>query len=130
MDAVTVDDKLYEKVASSWIAAGEFDKAVAPLERGAELATTGNLLVRLGEVQSQREDWAAASLAVDRAIAKGGLDDLGAARFLKGVALFYQGLHDEAQTWFEQARESPQHRDAADDYLAKIAELAEPDVRL
>jgi hypothetical protein len=129
-DAVTVDDKLYEKVASSWIAAGEFDKAVAPLERGAELATTGNLLVRLGEVQSQREDWAAASLAVDRAIAKGGLDDLGAARFLKGVALFEQGLHDEAQTWFEQARESPQHRDAADDYLAKIAELAEPDVRL
>jgi hypothetical protein len=52
---------------------------------------------------------------------------LGAARFLKGVALFEQGLLGEARTWFEQAREAPQHREAADGYLAKIAE---PDVRL
>ena len=129
-DAVTLDDKLYEKVASSWIAAGEFDKAVAPLERGAELATTGNLLVRLGEVHTQREDWAAASLALDRGIAKGGLDDLGAARFLKGVALFRQGLHGDARTWFEQARESEEHREAADRYLAEIAQLAGPGARL
>ncbi len=123
-ETVTVDDKAYEKLASAWIEAGEFDKAVAPLERGAELAAAGNLFVRLGEVQTQREDWAAASLALDRGIAKGGLDDLGQARFLKGVALFEQGLHGEARAWFEQARESPQHREAADRYLAEIAQLA------
>jgi hypothetical protein len=119
-DAVTLDDELYEKIANSWIEAGEFDKAVAPLERGAELATTGKLFVRLGELQGQREDWAAASLALERGIAKGGLDDLGAARFLNGVALFEQGLRAEARTSFEQARESPQHREAADAYLAEI----------
>jgi hypothetical protein len=81
-------------------------------------------------VQAQREDWPAASLALDRAITKGGLDDLGQARFLKGVALFEQGLHSDARVWFEQARESPQHREAADGYLAKIAQLVGTEVKL
>lgn len=126
-DAVTLDDELYEKLASSWIEAGELDKAVAPLERGAELATTGALFVRLGQVHAEREDWAAATAALDRAIAKGGLDDSHEARFLMGVALFQQGRHQEARAWFEQARESPKHREAADGYIAEIASrLATP----
>jgi tetratricopeptide (TPR) repeat protein len=122
-EAMKVDDKAYEKLANSWIAAGEFDKAVAPLERGAELALTGALFVRLGEVHVKREDWAAATIALDRAITKGGLDDPGDAQFLMGVALFEQGRHAAARTSFEEARESPKHRDAADSYLAEIARL-------
>ena len=39
--AVTVDDKLYEKLANCWIAAGELDKAIQPLQRAAELSGTG-----------------------------------------------------------------------------------------
>jgi tetratricopeptide (TPR) repeat protein len=121
-EAVTPDDKVYEKVAAAWIEAGEYDKAVAPLERGAELALTGALYVRLGEVQLQREDWAAATAALDRAIAKGGLGDTGNAQFLMGVALFEQARYDDARASFEHARESPKHRDAADSYLTKLAQ--------
>src|SRR5688572_21673137 len=35
---VALDEKLYEKLANCWIAAGELDKSVAPLQRAAELA--------------------------------------------------------------------------------------------
>ena len=38
---VNLDDKLYEKLANCWIAAGEFDKSVPPLQRAAEMATHG-----------------------------------------------------------------------------------------
>jgi tetratricopeptide (TPR) repeat protein len=39
---VTLDDKLYEKLANCWIAAGEFDKSLAPLTRAAEMASRGH----------------------------------------------------------------------------------------
>ena len=39
--AVNVDDKVYDKLANCWIAAGELDKAIDPLERGGELASSG-----------------------------------------------------------------------------------------
>ena len=56
---VNLDDKLYEKLANCWIAAGEFDKSLPPLQRAAEMASTGDTFIRLGEVQVQREDWPA-----------------------------------------------------------------------
>ena len=51
---VTVDSKLYEKQANCWIAAREFEKAIAPLSRAAETSGNGNLFVRLGEVFTQK----------------------------------------------------------------------------
>jgi tetratricopeptide (TPR) repeat protein len=121
--AVAPDDHAYGKLASSWIAAGELDKAVAALERGAAIAATGELFVQLGEVQVQREDWAAATIALERAIAKGGLDDPGDAQFLMGIALFEQGRHAAARASFEEALKSPKRRSAADSYLAEITRL-------
>jgi len=119
--SVTLDDKLYEKLANAWIEAREFDKAIAPLERAAELAATGKQFVRLGEVQVERRDWTAAEIALGRGIAKNGLDDVGAAQFLMGVVLFEQGRFTEARPWFAQARESPPHRETADAYIREIA---------
>ena len=72
---VNLDDKLYEKLANCWIAAGEYDKSIAPLQRAAEMAATGDTFMRLGEVQVQREDWPAAIAAVQRGIDKGQLRD-------------------------------------------------------
>jgi tetratricopeptide (TPR) repeat protein len=48
---VNVDDKLYEKLANCWIAAGEYDRAILPLTRAAEMASSGDSFIRLGEVQ-------------------------------------------------------------------------------
>ena len=119
--SVTLDDKLYEKLANAWIEARELDKAIAPLERAAELATTGRLFVRLGEVHVERQDWTAAEIALGRGVAKDGLDDLGAAQFLMGVVLFEQGRFTEARPWFAPAREARAHRETADAYIREIA---------
>lgn len=71
-----VDAAVYEKLAECWIAAREFERAVAPLQRAAELSSSGNPLVRLAEVEVEREDWPAAEGALRGALAKGGLRDI------------------------------------------------------
>jgi tetratricopeptide (TPR) repeat protein len=123
---VTLDDKLYEKLAHCWIAAGEFEQAVAPLTRAAELSSTGDSFVRLGQVHVQREDWSAAENALDHAIGKGRLSDAAGAQWLMGVSLFHQQRLEDARAWFQQAEQSEQYRQASRAYLALIeSELAE-----
>jgi tetratricopeptide (TPR) repeat protein len=46
---VNLDDKLYEKLANCWIAAGEYERAIPPLTRAAEMASNGDAFIRLGE---------------------------------------------------------------------------------
>jgi len=117
---VKVDDKLYEKLANCWIAAGELDKAVKPLQQGAELAPTGEMYVRLGEVDIQREDWAGAAAALDRGINKGQLRDTANAQMLMGIALYSEKKLGEAKTWFQRASQSEKHRQMSRGYLQLI----------
>ena len=117
---VNVDDKLYEKLANCWIAAGEFDRSITPLQRAAELSATGDMFVRLGEVQVQREDWAAATAAIQRGIDKGQLKDAGNANLLMGISHFNQKNYAEARRWFERARQSERHRKMSNDYIQII----------
>ena len=117
---VKVDDKLYEKLANCWIAAGELDKAIQPLARGAELAPTGEMFVRLGEVDIQREDWAGAQAALDKGLNKGQLKDAANAQMLLGIALFSQKKLTEAKTWFQRSAQSEKHRQMSRGYLQLI----------
>jgi len=79
-----VDAAVYEKLANCWIAAREFERAVAPLQRAAELSGSGEPLVRLAEVYVERDDWPAAEGALRRALAKGGLRNIGHVDVLLG----------------------------------------------
>jgi tetratricopeptide (TPR) repeat protein len=117
---VNVDDKLYEKLASSWIAAGELDKAIDPLQKGGDLSSSGDLFVRLGEVHIQRQDWEAAKMALSRGIEKGQLKDTGSAQLLMGIVLFNEKKLDDARTWFERAAKSQRHKAIAENYLKII----------
>jgi tetratricopeptide (TPR) repeat protein len=118
---VTLDDKLYEKLANCWIAAGELDRSIAPLTRAAELAPSGDLFVRLGEVQVQREDWNAAVAAIERGVDKGQLKDPGNAQMWLGIAHYNQKNYDEAVPFLNRARQSEKHRQLAESYLAAIS---------
>jgi tetratricopeptide (TPR) repeat protein len=117
---VDLDDKLYEKLANCWIAAGEFDKSIAPLQRAAELSANGDLFVRLGEVQVQREDWDGAIAALERGVQKGELRDPGNAQLMLGIAHYSQKEYQAARPYFERARQSERHRQIADSYLQAI----------
>jgi tetratricopeptide (TPR) repeat protein len=117
---VNLDDKLYEKLANCWIAAAEFDKSLQPLQRAAELSSNGDLFIRLGEVQVQREDWPAAITAIQRGIDKGQIKDPANAQLLLGIAHYSQKDLTAARPFFERARQSTQHRQIADSYLQAI----------
>jgi tetratricopeptide (TPR) repeat protein len=118
---VTLDDKLYEKLANCWIAAGEFDKSTAPLQRAAELSANGDIFVRLGEVHVQREDWAAAIDAIQRGLDKGQLKDPGNAQLLMGIAYFSEKKYSDARAFFERAQRIEKHRQIATSYLQAIS---------
>jgi tetratricopeptide (TPR) repeat protein len=118
---VTLDDKLYEKLANCWIAAGELERSLAPLQRAAELSSTGDLFVRLGEVQVQRDDWPAAIAAVQRGIDKGQLKDAANAQLMLGVANYRLKNYEAAVPFLERARQADRHRPMADTYLEAIA---------
>jgi tetratricopeptide (TPR) repeat protein len=119
-ELVTLDDKLYDKLANCWIAAGELDKSLGPLQRAAELAQGGDGYVRLGEVQAQREDWPAVIAAIQRGFEKGQLKDPGNADLWLGIANYSQKSFDAAVTFFQRARASDRHRQIADSYLQAI----------
>ena len=93
---------------------------IAPLQRAAELAPTGDMFVRLGEVQVQREDWPAAIAAIQRGVDKGQLKDPGNAQLMLGIAHYSQKNYDDAVPFFERARQSDKHRQIADSYLQAI----------
>jgi len=118
---VNLDDKLYEKLANCWLAAGEFDKSTQPLQRAAELSANGDLFVRLGEVQVQREDWAGAIAAIQRGLDKGQLKDPGNAQLLMGIAYFSDKKFGEARPYFERAQRVDKHRQIATSYLQAIS---------
>jgi tetratricopeptide (TPR) repeat protein len=117
---VTLDEKLYEKLANCWIAAQEFDKSLQPLTRAAELAPNGDTFIRLGEVQVQREDWDAAIAAIQRGVDKGQLKDPGNAQLMLGIAHYNQKRYSDAVPYFNRARQSDKHRQIADSYLQAI----------
>ena len=116
---MTLDDKLYEKLANCWIVAGELDRAIAPLQRAAELAPNGDLFVRLAEVQAQRKDWPAAIAAVQRGV-EGELRDPGSAQLMLGIAHYSQQNYDGAIPFLERARQTDKHRPMAITYLEAI----------
>jgi tetratricopeptide (TPR) repeat protein len=118
---VKLDEKLYDKLANCWIAAGELDKALPPLARAAELSSSGDAFVRLAEVHVQRADWAAAQVALERGIDKGQLKDAANAHLLMGIALFNQHKLADSRPWFERAQASERYRQTAKSYLQLIA---------
>ena len=118
---VTLDEKLYEKLANCWIAAAELDRSIVPLARAAELSSSGDLFVRLGEVQVQREDWPAAIAALQNRVEKGELKDSGNAQLLLGIAHYRQHELDDAVPFFQRALQSAKHRQYAESYLQAIA---------
>ena len=119
-DVVESDSEKYEKLANAWIQARDFDEAIPPLTRAAELSDNGDLFMRLGQVQIQREDWSAAVDALQQAMQKGDLEDPGQTNLLMGIALFNLDRLNDARNAFQRATRSPEQREMASDYIKLI----------
>lgn len=119
-ETVEADSETYEKLANAWIQARDFDEAIPPLTRAAELSDNGDLFMRLGQVQIQREEWQEAANALREALEKGDLEDPGQTNLLMGIALFNLDRLGESRQYFQSAARSEQQRDMASDYIKLI----------
>ena len=118
---IKADAAIYQKIANAWLAAREYDKAVAPMQRAFELSGDANVGARIGEIHLQRNDWPAAEAAAHQALAKGGLKDRSRAALNLGIALYNQNKLEEARGAFEQAALAGEQRQYARSYLQAIA---------
>jgi tetratricopeptide (TPR) repeat protein len=119
-EIVEKDVQSYEMLANSWLHAKEYDAALEPLERGAELSDSGVLYQRLGAVHLERERWAKASSALEKAIKKGDLATPGTARLLAGISYYHQGKYDSAKKQLRKARDIEKTRDTAIQWMQLI----------
>jgi len=109
-----------EKLSNCWVAAREWDKAVAPLRAAAQAKRSGDLYLRLGEVHVQREDWNAAVEALRRALEVGNAKDPGNAQVLLGMSYYNLKKPQEARQWFQRAMSTPRHRKQAEGWIRAI----------
>lgn len=110
----------FELLANSWIAAREYKRSRAPLSKAAELSEDGNLFVRLGQVYMQDEDWGTASTLLEKAVAKGGLDNPGNAHLLLGISYYNGARPTSARVAFKRAREHDKTKASASRWITHL----------
>ena len=118
--AIEPDAKGYELLANSWIAAREYDSSLEPLRQAADLSEEGNLYVRLGQVQMQREDWSEAVRLLEKAIVKGDLKEPGNAHLLLGISHYNDASVVPARASFARARKHESSRTQADLWIEHL----------
>jgi tetratricopeptide (TPR) repeat protein len=114
------DAKAYELLANCWVAAREYDKAIAPMRKAADLSDNGDLYVRLAEVYVQKEAWNDAAAVLRLAFDKGKLKSAGNAQLLMGLAVYNQKKLADARPWFQRAAEHAEIRSQAEAWLRHV----------
>lgn len=95
--------KNYELLARAYMQAREWDKAIAPLTRAAEMSDEGKFYVQLAQSYVQGEKWGLAESALVKALNKGGLDDEADSWLLLGIARTRLEKYDAAIKAFRKA---------------------------
>lgn len=114
------DTKVWEKVSNMWIAGRDYDKALPPLSKAAAANTSGDLYVRIAELELRNEDWKAAEAALRQAFAKGNLRDPGNSQLLLGIALFSQDELKQAREAFVKAAQYPKTSQQARGWISHV----------
>ncbi len=117
---VKSDIEANELLSNCWLAAKEYDKAVKPLRRAADLSANGELYLRLAQVYVQRAQWGNAADTLRLALDKGSLKNTGDAYLLLGIATYNQKEMSGARSWFAKAKGYSQSRTQAEGWLAHI----------
>lgn len=92
-----------QRLADSWLAAKEPEKAVEVLQRMVSLDETGETDLKLGRVYIGLEHWQQAEAPLTSSISKLKGDKQGTAMLLLGMVYFNLHQLDKAKTWFGKA---------------------------
>ena len=117
---VETTSKNLELYANSLLHAREYTEAIVPLTEAADLAEEGDLYVRLAQVHLEIEDWRKARKALESAIEKGSLRDLGSAQLLLGVSNYNEKRFKSAKIAFLAAAEEEKSADSARKWLKHV----------
>ncbi len=117
---VETTSKNLELYANSLLHAREYTEAIVPLSEAADLAEEGDLYVRLAQVHLEIEDWRKARKALESAIEKGSLRDLGSAQLLLGVSNYNEKRFKSARVAFLAAAEEEKSADSARKWLKHV----------
>jgi tetratricopeptide (TPR) repeat protein len=105
-----------EYLSETWIAAREWQKAESALQRAAERSERGDLWQRLAQVQMEQENWSAAQASMSRAISAG-VEDVGQASYLLGIAAYNAGDVTGAKHALMTSVRQPSSRQQAQQWL-------------
>jgi tetratricopeptide (TPR) repeat protein len=119
-EKVESDTKALELLGNSWLAAREYDRALDPLERAAEVSEDGELFLRLGRVYIQREEWDKAAEELNKALQKGNLEEPGNVHLLLGIAVYNQKRLGSARRSFVRALDFEESSKNAQQWLRVI----------
>ena len=121
------DAAYWEMLANSWLLAREFDRALTPLQTGAEISEKGDLYARLGQLHLEREQWADASKALTSAITKGDLRDEATTHLLLAISYYHQEQYQNSTRHLRTARlsETEAVRNSASQWLMLVDRDAE-----
>jgi tetratricopeptide (TPR) repeat protein len=115
--AVEETEKNLELLANALIDAKEFDDAVEPLSRAAEMSEDGELSIRLGQVHIERDKWDEAIVAIRQGIRKGDLRREDQAYLVLGSAYFNNDQLSEARQAFTQSRRDRRSRTQSSQWI-------------
>jgi tetratricopeptide (TPR) repeat protein len=116
------DIQNYNLLSNCWLASKEYEKAIKPMRRAADLSPTGENYLRLAQVYVQREDWPNAADTLQLAINRGGLKAPGDALLLMGIVDYNQKQLNNARGWFTKAKGYSSSRAHAEGWLAHLDE--------
>jgi len=121
----TIDDdsEAWELLGDSWIHAREYERALEPLRKAAEMAESGGVYVKLARVYLEEQNWNEARDVLEAALAKGELDNPGDAQLMLGISNVKTGRLGAARKAFEQAEKSKGSKKSAASWLQHIENL-------
>ncbi|MEC9464817.1 MAG: hypothetical protein VX834_03480 [Myxococcota bacterium] len=110
-------------LANAWIQAREPQQALEPLQKAAQLGKTGELFMHLGQTYSELLQWKQASVALNQALNKGGLERPGDAWILLAIAEISSKKYGKARQALARARQDERVKKAAEQWLSHLSEL-------
>jgi tetratricopeptide (TPR) repeat protein len=110
-------ESAYRTLSDTLLQSREWELALEPLEKAAEMHHDGSLFVRLAQVNLQLGRWADAQTSLNQAFEKGQLPDEGQAHILFGIAAANDKKWNAAIRAFEQAGKFEGTQDVSEKWI-------------
>ncbi len=117
---LTANRHVLRLLAQAWKMAREDEQALAPMERAANLSKDGNLYVQLARSYLNLGRWKKAEKAIKKSLDKGGLNRVGNAQIMLGMAQLRQRKLKMARSHFKKAARYKKSSKSAGQWLAYI----------